>query len=340
MKYVGIDYHKELATVCIMSGAGNVQEVFEVPATPAGMDEFVSHMGKGRFKVMGEAFSMSIDLHNHLIGRGIDSILIKPTDLRLITQSSKKTDPNDAVNIARYLMLHDKGQLILNPSFILKDGLLKSRCICRLREDMAIQKGKLSQNIKSHMRVNAEYLPKEVGEDLNTQKVRNAIMIAYADDPTLMEMMNQYTYIETRCKALESSMKDMEFDWDSVELLKTIPGVGELTACQIMSMIVDISRFESADKMRSFFGMAPNVRDSGGKMNHSHITKKGDSMMRHVLMRTVVLHNQSCPLSPVSRCYRSRNPNGKKSAQMAAANKLLTIIYAMLRDRRPFLVLP
>ena len=71
------------------------------------------------------------------------------------------------------------------------------------------------------MRINGEYLPEGVGSDLNTQKVRNAIMIAYADDPTLMEMLNQYTYIEARCEALESSMKDMEFDWDSVELVRT-----------------------------------------------------------------------------------------------------------------------
>lgn len=298
MKYVGIDYHKELATVCIMGNTGNVKDIFEVPATPAGMDEMLMHVGKGRFKIMGEAFSMSIDLHNYLIGLGADSMLVKPQDPKLITKSSKKTDPNDAVNIARYLMLHDKGQLILNPSFILKDEELRNRCICRFREDLANSKGKLSQNIRSHTRVNGEYLLEEIGEDLNVKKIRDAIMLGFADDPGLMEMMNLYNFLETRSEAVEKQMMNMGFDWDSVELLKTIPGIGDLTACQIMSMIVDVSRFPSADMMRSFFGMAPNVRDSGGKMNHARITKKGDPMMRGVLMRTFIIHNQHRPCRP------------------------------------------
>lgn len=70
-----------------------------------------------------------------------------------------------------------------------------------------------------------------------------------------------------------------------------------------MSVIVDVSRFPSVDMMHSFFGMAPSVHDSGSKMNHARITKKGDTMMRGVLMRTVINHNQHRSLSSVNRCY-------------------------------------
>ena len=181
-----------------MGNTGNVKEIFEVPVTPASMDEMLMHVRKGRFRIMGEVFSMSIDLHNHMIGLGADSMLMKPQDLKLITKSNKKTDPNDAVNIARCLMLHDRDQLILNPSFILKDEEPRGRCICRFRE--------IWLTIRSHTGVNGEYLPEGIGEDFDVKKVRDAIMLGFADDPALRKVMDLYNFLETRSEAVEKQI--------------------------------------------------------------------------------------------------------------------------------------
>lgn len=121
-------------------------------------------------------------------------------------------------------MLHDRGQLIPNPSFILKDEEPRDRCICRFRENLANNKGKFSQNIRSHMRINGEYLPEGIGEYLNTKKVRDVIMLGFTNDPVLMKVMDLYNFLETSGEAVEKQMMNMGFDWDSVELLKTIPG--------------------------------------------------------------------------------------------------------------------
>ncbi len=77
------------------------------------------------------------------------------------------------------------------------------------------------------------------------------------------------------------------YQTEEVKPLTTIPGIGSLTAVQMMSMIVSIDCFQTVDKMRAYFGMAPSVRDSGGKEKHSHITRKVDSMMRSILGRTL-----------------------------------------------------
>lgn len=113
-----------------------------------------------------------------------------------------------------------------------------------------------------------------------------------------------------------------------VKLLSTIPEIGSLTAVQIMS----IDRFQTADKMRAYFGMAPSVRDSGGKEKHGHITRKGDSMMRSILGRTLnhfIMHAND---SSVMRYYDSHvDSTGKKKARIATMNKILDIIFAVLK---------
>ena len=102
-------------------------------------------------------------------------------------------------------------------------------------------------------------------------------------------------------------------------------------------MIVDISRFPNADVMRSYFGMAPKVRDSGESIHHGHITKQGDPMMRKVLDRATKSHMRFCTESKVKTKYDSvvkRSP--KAVAGMAAANKLLDVIFSVLVNKKPF----
>ena len=340
MYYVGIDYHKSVAVACIIDGKGKELETIELPSTPEGMDMLIGKMGKKKFKVLGEAFTYSIDLHNHLIGKGVSSELVRPTDLKLITHSKKKTDKNDAATIAWYLRMKETDQIKLNYSFILKDKQLEFRSVCRLREKISDLKGHMSQQIKSHMRCNGEYLPvKEFGDNpkMSVKRVQKYIIENFDGDFTLQEYLREYIYLEERSKEVEKEMTRFEFDKEAVRLLETIPGIGELSAMELMSMIVDISRFPSSDVMRAYFGMAPKVRDSGDDVNHGHVTKQGDPMMRHVADRVVRLHLMHSDESVIRKSYESvRKRSNHGVAMMAASNKLLDVIFSVLSNKKPY----
>ena len=340
MYYVGVDYHLEIAVACITDASGKEWKLLELPSTPEGMDVLIDVMKGKKFRVLGEAFTYSIDLNNYLIGRGVTSDLVRPSDLTVITKSNKKTDSHDARAIAWYLRLMDKGEIDLKPSLILKDEQRALRDLCRLREDVSNSIGMTNQRIRSHMRINSEYLPVETfGDhpDLRTQKVQHYIITEFGDDFTLQELLRQQAFYVERSKAIDGELSKFPYDAGSVELLVTIPGIGELSAVELMSMIVDISRFPSNDAVRSYFGMAPKVRNSGETICHGHLTKQGDPMMRKVLERIVASHMRWCKESKVTEKYRSvRTHAAGGVAMMAAANKMLDIIYSVLTNRRPF----
>ena len=172
---------------------------------------------------------------------------------------------------------------------------------------------------------------------MSVKRVQKYIIENFDGDFTLQEYLREYIYLEERSKEVEKEMTRFEFDKEAVRLLETIPGIGELSAMELMSMIVDISRFPSSDVMRAYFGMAPKVRDSGDDVNHGHVTKQGDPMMRHVADRVVRLHLMHSDESVIRKSYESvRKRSNHGVAMMAASNKLLDVIFSVLSNKKPY----
>jgi len=76
-------------------------------------------------------------------------------------------------------------------------------------------------------------------------------------------------------KHVESDLPDSS----NVKLLEYMPEIGRQAAVQLMSMIMDIGRFEDYEKFCAYFGLVPKVRDSGRKEHHGRMTKKGGRMI-------------------------------------------------------------
>ena len=337
MKYVGIDYHDKVLAICIENSNGKVQEEFKTTADHKGIDLLLEKLAGQRFKVMGEASTYSINLHEYLLSKGADSVLVNPHHILLITKSDKKTDRHDAEVLASYLRLMDKNEISLSVSYIVTDEERELRDLCRYREFAGEQKGECVQRIKSHMRLHDQEL--EGGyDDFSTLKGQTMLRQTFGDDFILMSLLDDYLYWNNRSEAIDRMLGEDRFQTREVELLSSIPGIGNLTAVQLMSMIVDIGRFETADQMRSFFGMNPRVKDSGKTVNHGHITKHGDPMMRSILGRVLNQFLVRKGDNWLMRYYNSHVGHmGKKKVRMACMNKLLDLIFAILKRGTPYI---
>lgn len=118
------------------------------------------------------------------------------------------------------------------------------------------------------------------------------------------------------------------------ELLRSVPGVGAVTSC---ALIADLPELGHLDRRRiaALAGLAPVARDSGAFRGRRMIVGGRAHVRRSLYMATVaaIKHN------PVIRAFFQRlvaagRPG--KVAVIAAMRKLLTILNAMLRDRRPW----
>jgi len=127
-------------------------------------------------------------------------------------------------------------------------------------------------------------------------------------------------------------------DIEEIKLLQTIPGIGLFSALMIYSKIGDIRRFTSSSRLLSYAGTIPSVRQSSDIKKYGRITRQGSKNLMWIITKYLHIHLRFDPSSSVSIFYRriSKRKKKKGKALIAAPNKLLKIIYWVLKERRPY----
>lgn len=137
--------------------------------------------------------------------------------------------------------------------------------------------------------------------------------------------------------------KDVPVISPTLELLQSIPGIGFLTAATIVAEIGDFSAFSKPKKLVAYFGIDPSVMQSGeftGTRNK--MSKRGSRLLRRVLYTTALANIRTKrnkePCNPVLMDFYKKKAQSKpkKVALGAVMHKLVYIIFAVLRDRKPF----
>jgi transposase len=112
--------------------------------------------------------------------------------------------------------------------------------------------------------------------------------------------------------------------------VQAIPGVGPILAAVFVAEIGDIGRFTSARHLCSWAGLTPTHHESDEKVRRGHITKQGSRLVRWAAVEAVVRQQGDTPI----RAHHQRvgERRGKQIGRVAAARKLLILVYYGLRD--------
>ena len=130
---------------------------------------------------------------------------------------------------------------------------------------------------------------------------------------------------------IEALLKDDE----TYKALLTIPGIGPRTATALVSNI-EIDNFPSDDSLASYTGLAPRTRQSGTSVHGQHASPAGNKMLKRVLYAscTSLLLGDN----PYHDYYNKQRAKGKNHTRAikAVARKRLKVIYAVMRDKKPY----
>lgn len=129
----------------------------------------------------------------------------------------------------------------------------------------------------------------------------------------------------------------------NIELVDSIPGVGELTAITLVAEIGDIDGFIKPKHLVAFFGIDSSVNESGNfKGSQNKISKRGTRIGRRALyavaLASIRKDRNGVPINKVLLDYYQNNMNGKKPkvALGAIMHKSINYIFAVLRNQEPF----
>ncbi len=125
----------------------------------------------------------------------------------------------------------------------------------------------------------------------------------------------------------------------AVELLRTIPGCGPVTAWTIRAFTDDIGRFESFKKYSAFAGLVPWVQCSNMTEHYGRITKRGPEELRTALVQLVLgmrRSKQTLSWRLMERYTIMKREKGTGKTIVATARKLSRINWCMLTADEPF----
>jgi transposase len=323
MVYVGMDVHRKRTQVAILEEDGTEVLNRNVSNTSGELAGLLAPLGEGTPVAFEAAYGWSW-LADLLEDLRLDAHLAHPSGCRAIAAARLKDDRVDARTLAHLLRADLLPEAWLAPPEV-RDlrALLRHRArLVRLRTALMLRVHAVlaERGIPSPGTLAAKATRAEVAA-LDLPSVASQVV---TDCFSLMDALHIPIH------RIEAELRAQAKPDPRVEALRTLPGVGLLTAMTLVAEIGDITRFPTARKLCSWAGLTPRVRNSDRTVRHGHITKQGPQAVRHVLGEAAHIARRRLPYSRSFAQIAHRR--GKNIAAVAVARKLLARSFHILKE--------
>ena len=151
---------------------------------------------------------------------------------------------------------------------------------------------------------------------------------AYAERiRSLLELIDILDGHEARFAAMIAERLETHRGYQAIQ---QVPGIGPTLAAVFVAEIGDVHRFTDPAQLCSWAGLTPTHRESDTVVRRGQITKQGSKAVRWAAIEAVQRHPTTAKISADKQRIEARR--GKNIAKVAAARKLLTLVYYGLRD--------
>jgi transposase len=336
MKYVGVDLHKHVISICVVQIVQGKRKVtlrrrFQC-TEQAEIRDFFEPLGPFELAVEATAnyewfFLLVEDLSERLV-------LAHPKKLRVIAESTRKTDKIDAEVLAVFLALD-----MIPEAYRPSPRVRQHRVLVRHRRWLQSR----ITSIKCKLRNKLAHYNADIAELFTRRGQQYLADLAMADaDRFQVEALQEELVLFER-QLGEADKKLREFaktaplaEREARALLDSIPQIGAVTIDVVLSELGDWRRFRSAKKVVAYAGLDPGIRQSARKKHELHISKEGSRLLRWALVEAAWrLKGRSPRWHRVFERLR-RNTGSKKKAIVGVARHLLCVMFAILREGREY----
>lgn len=163
--------------------------------------------------------------------------------------------------------------------------------------------------------------------------------------PSLGSLCEEVVSLSTRIEQIEAQLEALAKQIPVVARLRSVPGVGLLTATALYAFVGDALRFPSGRHLASFLGLTPREYSTGLHRRLGRISKRGDVYLRMLLIhgaRSILWHAKRMKQPDRLRAWalRLERKLGHNKAAVALANKLARISWAVWKSDRQFEPMP
>jgi transposase len=335
--YAGIDVHKKSWKVCLRSRDMELRMFSQEPSAQKLSEHLRRYYPLANYQVVYEAGFCGFGYKREFSMLGIDCIIVHPADVP--TTDKDKQRKSDTVDCRKLSKTLSEGALkgIFVPTISQQDD----RGIIRLYQQMVKDQTRCKNRIRGWLNFQGIHLQDTEERYWSNNFVRQLQMLELAPSARIYLGMLLQCYQQTRQLVLAATrqlraLSRQEAYRPQISMLRTIPGIGEVTALLVATEIGDINRFKTLDKLCDFVGLVPKVHSSGDHQAVLGMTHRGHKAIREKLIEaswTAIRLDPAMTMAFNDYCKRMK----KNSAIIKIAKKLLNRIRFVLKQQQPYI---
>ena len=251
--------------------------------------------------------------------------------MRAIAAAQVKTDSIDSHTLAQLLRVN-----LIPRAYVPGSATRRLREVVRQRVFLVRMRTMVKNRIQALLA--RHHVPLPAVSDIFGKRGRDYLSKVQLEG-TAQELLRQdlelLAALGQEIRATEKWLHEASQGDRRVELLRTIPGLGELLAAVVALEIDRIERFESPAKLAAYAGLVPTTYSSGGHTFHGKLMVQSNKWLRWALVEAAWV---AIRLDPYFRAHFAKRRAHKpaQSAIIATARRLLEVVWHVLKENRPY----
>ena len=318
-------------SLCILNQEG---EIFLHRNMPAGPEPFLKAIAPYREDlVVGvEGLFTGYWLADLCAREGLPFVLGHALSMKAIHGGKAKHDTIDAQKIAVLL----RGGM-LPQAYVYPADMRATRDLLRRRIHLMRKRAELLGHIQQ---TNSQYNLPDIGKKIADKANRDGVAERFADPAVHKSVAVDLALIghdDELLRDIELSILKAakQHDANTLYLLRTVPGIGEILSLVLLDEIHDIQRFPRVQDFVSYCRLVKCAKESAGKRYGTSGTKMGNAYLKWAFSEAAVLFLRA---NPAGQKYLARleKKHSKGKALTVLAHKLARAVYYMLQRHTAF----
>ena len=323
-QFVGIDLHRQRSVIVRQSESGEQLSAVRIVNDPVALRLQLEDAGADPEVVLEATYGWywAVDV---LQAHGARVHLAHPLGVKGFRYRRVKNDVRDAADLADLLRM---GRL--PEAWIAPPQTRELRELVRYRAKLvAIRTGLKAQVHAVLAKAGVLIAASDLFGVTGRQRLAKVPLgAAYAQRiSSLLELIDILDGHETRFSAMIAEPLRPHRGYQAIQQL---PGVGSVLAAVFVAEIGEVHRFAGPTHLCSWAGLTPTHRESDTLVRRGHITKQGSKLVRWAAVEAIQRQPDSTKITRDRKRIEARR--GRNIAKIAAARKLLTLVYYGLRD--------
>jgi transposase len=335
--YIGDDAHKKYSVFQTVNEMGKAASPEKVPHDKELYRKYLSTLPSCSpiaIESVGNWYWMIDEMEK----AGHKPILVHPRKAKLLMGLINKTDKLDAKGLA---MLNLNGSLpeVWIPPAELRD----QRELSRMR--MAMVKVRTQFKNRIHAILSKYAITIDEVSDIFGKQGRININRAVQELPpetrqSVQEQLLLLDQVSGQIEQIEEHIRQVVKVSPMMQLIKSLPGVGDILAIVIALEIGTVERFANAEHLASYCGTVPRVISSGGKTHFGKVRPDVNRYLKWAYIEAAncinLQQNQLPGRHVVELLRRLQKQKGYPKAAVAVGRHLAEATYCMLKRNEPY----